>query len=123
MQTLGVSDSTPKSESRLKSLLWPSVRSGSDVDYLSIQGYWVCTLVAVVTLAFGFLASSAARNLAQVTFLTMLSGIIFLFYYLGGVGVREGIVGIGGFRSIMIFRFKICPIFLISAEQHENGNE
>ena len=99
MQTLGVSDSAPKSESRLKSLLWPSVRSGSDVDYLSIQGYWVCTLVAVVTLAFGFLASGAARNLAQVAFLAMLSGIIFLFYYLGGVGVREG----SRFAAAMVF--------------------
>ncbi len=90
MQTLGVSDSLPHSESRLKSLLWPSIRSGSDVDYLGIQGYWVCTLVAVVTLAFGLLAVGAVRSLAQAAFLAMVSSIIFLFYYLGGIGVREG---------------------------------
>ncbi len=46
MQTLGLSDSTPRTEGRLKSLFWPSVQSGSDVDYLGAQGYWVCTLVA-----------------------------------------------------------------------------
>ena len=79
MQTLGVSDSLPHSESRLKSLLWPSIRSGSDVDYLGIQGYWVCTLVAVVTLAFGLLAVGAVRSLAQAAFLAMVSSIIFLF--------------------------------------------
>jgi hypothetical protein len=37
----------PRTEGRLKSLLWPSIRNGNDVDYLGAQGYWVCALVAV----------------------------------------------------------------------------
>src|SRR6266436_4591073 len=37
MQTLGLSDSTPRSESRLKSLFWPSIQSSSDVDYLGAR--------------------------------------------------------------------------------------
>jgi hypothetical protein len=37
MQTLGLSDSMPRSESRLKSLFWPSIESSSDVDYLGAQ--------------------------------------------------------------------------------------
>lgn len=90
MQTLGVSDSLPHSESRLKSLLWPSIRSGSDVDYLGIQGYWVCTLVAVMTIVISLFSLGAAGNLMQVMIVGLTSGIFFLFFYVGGIGVREG---------------------------------
>jgi len=78
METLGLADSTPKSESRLKSLFWPSIQSGSDVDYLGTQGYWVCTIVAVVSFVF---LLAMGQPLAALSTL--------LFYYLGGVGVRE----------------------------------
>jgi hypothetical protein len=78
METLGLSDSTAPTESRLKSLFWPSIQTGTDVDYLGAQGYWVCTLVAVFS--FVFLVVSGQP----------ISGtLILLFYYLGGVGVRE----------------------------------
>src|SRR5262250_1864628 len=50
MQTLGLSDSTVRTESRLKSLFWPSIQSGADVDYLAVQGFWVCTIVGVLGL-------------------------------------------------------------------------
>ena len=43
MQTLGLSDSTVRSESRFKSLFWPSIHNGADVDYLAVQGFWVCS--------------------------------------------------------------------------------
>jgi|SRR5215510_15056557 len=78
MQTLGLSDSTPATDNRLKSLFWPSVKTASDVDYLGTQGYWICTLVAVSTFIFALVANQ------------MLFGLLYLvFYYLGGVGVRE----------------------------------
>jgi hypothetical protein len=48
------------------------------VDYLGTQGYWVCTVVAI--LSFVFLVASGH----------MIDGIFTLpFYYLGGVGVRD----------------------------------
>jgi hypothetical protein len=78
MQTLGLSDSTTRSEGRLKSLFWPSIQNGADVDYLGSQGYWVCTLVAIVSFTF-----SAATGTPVV------GAVVFLFYYLSGVGVRE----------------------------------
>jgi hypothetical protein len=78
MQTLGLSGSTPRSESRLKSLFWPSVQTSSDVDYLGAQGYWVCAVVAVFSFVF-----SVAMGHAIVGTATL------LFYFLGGVGVRE----------------------------------
>jgi hypothetical protein len=79
MQTLGLSDSTTHSESRLKSLFWPSIQSGADVDYLAVQGFWVCTIVGIMSLVF----------------LTVFAGqpvtgfLVFLTFHFGGVGVRE----------------------------------
>jgi hypothetical protein len=78
MQTLGISDSTPRSESRLKSLFWPSIESGVDVEYLAVQGYWVCSLVA----AFSFVVLLATGQ-------PILGALVFLLFHLGGVGVRE----------------------------------
>lgn len=78
MQTLGLADAGERSDSRLKSLFWPSVQSGADVDYLGAQGYWICTLIAVVSLVFSLLQG---RPFLAITFL--------LFFYFGGVGVRQ----------------------------------
>ena len=75
MQTLGLSDSTTRTESRLKSLFWPSIQSGADVDYLAVQGLWVCTIVGAMSLVF---------NHQPITGL-----LIFLLFHFGGIGVRE----------------------------------
>ncbi len=79
MQTLGLSDSTTRSDGRLKSLFWPSIQSGSDVDYLAVQGYWVCTAVGIVSLV--FLTLTAHQPI--------IGTLVFLLFHLGGVGVRE----------------------------------
>lgn len=68
----------PRSEGRIKSLLWPSVQSSSDVDYLGAQGYWVCVAVAVLS----FVVLTISGQPIMGTF-------VLLFYYLSGVGVRE----------------------------------
>lgn len=78
MQTLGLSDSTPRTESRVKSLLWPAITNEGDVDYLTQQGFWICFLVAVFTLA----VSVMTRNSFWGTFEAA-------FFFLGGIGVRE----------------------------------
>lgn len=79
MQTLGLSDSTPRSESRLKSLFWPSIQSGVDVDYLAVQGFWVCTIVGLMSFIFaGVLAGQP-----------LIGFLVLLLFHLGGVGVRE----------------------------------
>ena len=78
MQTLGLSDSVPRSENRLKSLFWPSIRSSSDVDYLGAQGYWVCAGIAMLSLV--LLAFSGKP---------VLGIFVFLVFFLGGTGVRE----------------------------------
>lgn len=78
MQTLGLSDSELRTESRLKSLFWPSIRTATDVDYLGTQGYWVCALVAVVSFI-----------LSVVTNHPIAGFFVLVYYYFGGVGVRE----------------------------------
>lgn len=79
MQTLGLSDSTPRTDGRLKSLFWPSIKTSSDVDYLGSQGLWVCSAIGV--LSFVVLALTGK---------IILGLFILLLYYLSGVGVREG---------------------------------
>ena len=78
METLGLSGAVERSDGRLKSLFWPSIQNGTDVDYLGAQGYWVCTLVAIVSFVFLVITGQPLTGLA-----------ILLFYYVGGVGVRE----------------------------------
>ena len=79
METLGLSDSMPRSDGRLKSLFWPSVQTSNDVDYLGAQGYWVCAAVAALSFILLIISDHA-----------IMATIVLLFYYLGGVGVREG---------------------------------
>jgi len=107
MQTLGLSDSTTRSESRLKSLFWPSIQSGADVDYLAVQGFWVCTIVGALTLVFQVLAGNPISGV-----------IVFLLFHFGGVGVREHNPFAAGimlayyvveFLSSMIFVFANSP--------------
>jgi hypothetical protein len=78
MQTLGLSDSTIRTESRLKSLFWPSIQSGADVDYLAVQGFWVCTIVGTLSLIFLTLAGQPVTGV-----------LVFLLFHFGGIGVRE----------------------------------
>lgn len=78
MQTLGLSDSTARTDGRLKSLFWPLIQSGADVDYLAVQGFWVCTAVGVMSFVFLALANQPIIGL-----------LVFLLFHLGGVGVRE----------------------------------
>src|SRR5260370_38597533 len=78
METLGLSGSAERSDGRLKSLFWPSIQNGTDVDYLGAQGYWVCTAVAVLSFVFLTMNGQPITGVA-----------ILLFYYVGGAGGRE----------------------------------
>jgi len=105
MQTLGLSDSDPRGEGRLKSLFWPSIQSGADVDYLGAQGYWVCAFVGVSSFLFALLQGQP-----------ILATTLLLFFYFGGVGVRERDL----FAAVIVFVFYLADalisvIFLVFA--------
>jgi hypothetical protein len=97
METLGLSDSTPRSESRIKALFWPSIETGTDVDYLGAQGYWVCTLVALVSCIFLFLSGQPIT-----------ATVVLLFYYVGGVGVRQR----NRYAAVVVFALYVADILL-----------
>jgi hypothetical protein len=77
MQSLGLSDSTPREQSWFRSLFWPSIRNDYDVDYLTRQGFWLCMIVAGLSL----LASFALRNPLAVA-------LPVAFYAMCGIGIR-----------------------------------
>jgi hypothetical protein len=78
MQTLGLSDSTPRTESRWRALFWPTIRNEGDFDYVTAQGFWICLIVAAVTLA----ASPSDGAPGFGAFEAM-------FFFLAGLGVRQ----------------------------------
>ncbi len=98
MQTLGLADSTPRSESRLKSLFWPSIQSGADVDYLGVQGYLLCTAFAILA----FLSSVAIGH-------PIAGAVAFVFYYLSGVGIRER----SRYAAGMAFVFALAELLIL----------
>jgi hypothetical protein len=79
MQILGLADSTPQPESRAKVLFWPAVRNETDVDHVTRQGFWICFVIAFVTLCVGFLLGTAAF------FLYAFQAV---FFFLSGIGIR-----------------------------------
>jgi hypothetical protein len=87
MQNLGLSSSTPETESRWKTLFWPTIRFDTDVDLITRQGFWVCTIVAALT---------AVLMVMQSQYWGLVDS---LFYFLGGIGSRRR----SRFAAIVIF--------------------
>lgn len=92
MQILGLSNSTPRTESRWKALLWPTIRNDGDFDYITEQGFWICLIVAVITFVYSVFAH--------------LPGGIFdaAFYFLAALGVRQRstVAGIAAFVAYLL---------------------
>jgi hypothetical protein len=79
MSTLGLSGPPQQEEGLVKRLLWPSVRNAHDVNLLGQQGFWICEAVAVVS-----------ATILTFTGHPILAAVTFVFYALGGFGLREG---------------------------------
>ena len=78
METLNISDQTPRSESRLKTLFWPTLENDVDVDTVTRQGFWLCVVVGVASLVFSSIVGQLAGGLIE-------GG----FFLLAGMGVRR----------------------------------
>jgi len=93
MQTLGLSPSTPRSEGRLRALFWPTIRNEADFDYITQQGFWVCAVVAFLTLL-----------VSGLTGLLALGAFEALFFFLAGMGVRERsrTAGVAAFAAYLL---------------------
>lgn len=89
MQTLDLSGSSKKSDGWLKSLLWPTVDNAWDVDYLGQQGFWICLIIGLVSLAFVAITASEVPSLAGRIGALLFGLIVFFVYFVGGMGVRQ----------------------------------
>jgi hypothetical protein len=78
MQTLGLSSSPQSTDGLFKRLFWPKIANQYDVDLVGQQGFWICSAVAVFSMAFTLFTGHA--------FVGALIGAIF---FLGGLGVRQ----------------------------------
>jgi hypothetical protein len=78
MQTLGLSDSTPRTESRTKSLFWPTIKTDSDVEHITRQGFWIGLVVGALTIVVQAFQGSIGTGFFEG-----------LFFALGGVGIRQ----------------------------------
>ncbi len=89
MQTLNLSGEPKKSDGRLKSLLWPTVDNAWDVDYLGQQGFWICIVIAIISLALILITAFEFANPSSRLVILVL-GVVFSFVFVvGGMGVRE----------------------------------
>lgn len=89
MQTLNLSGESKKSDGRLKSLFWPTVENAWDVDYLGQQGFWICLIVSILSMAFIAITASFMLNPAVRTVTLVSGGIACFVYFVGGMGVRQ----------------------------------
>jgi hypothetical protein len=79
MSTLGLSGPPQQEEGLIKRLLWPSVRNAHDVNLLGQQGFWICEAIAVLSAIFLLFTQHP-----------ILAALAFVFYALGGFGLRQG---------------------------------
>ena len=101
MQTLGLSDSTPRTEGRLKSLFWPTIATDNDVDYVTRQGFWICIVVATFTLVLSLLVVASGSLWTEFTAIALLQVV---FFFLCGVGIRviSRVAAVAAFSAYLI---------------------
>jgi hypothetical protein len=78
VESLGLASNAPRSDGRLKTLLWPTIRHDGDLEHIAEQGFWICTTLAVFTLVLGTFAGGFFAALFDAA-----------FFFLGGLGVRQ----------------------------------
>ena len=93
MSTLGLSGPPQHEEGLVKRLLWPSVRNAHDVNLLGQQGFWICEAIAVLSAA-----------ILLFTGHPILAAVAFVFYALGGFGLREASIA----AAALVFAAWVC---------------
>jgi hypothetical protein len=86
MSTLGLSGSPQPTEGLWKGLFWPTIQNANDADLAATRGFWICFALAFVSVAIG---SGGMTISIGISITTCLDLAIFMFYFLGAVGVRQ----------------------------------
>ena len=79
MQTLGLASEQKPTDGMFKRLFWPTIENQYDVDLVSVQGFWVCTVCAVLSMILLIATGNALIGI-----------VIGITFFIGGMGVREG---------------------------------
>ncbi len=122
MQTLGLSDSTPKSEGRLRSLLWPRIHSDVAASTAAQNAMYAGFVVAALTSVFVLLRITPASSLLDAVLFAALgfgvrrfsitASILALVLYVANVvtSIVHGAIGSGIVVSIIITSLFISGI-------------
>jgi hypothetical protein len=86
MSTLGLSGSPDKSDGLWRSLFWPTIENALDADLAASRGFWVCMILAFVSAPTSLSGTSISVGVEIGSHLELA---IFLFYFLGAIGVRQ----------------------------------
>jgi hypothetical protein len=86
MSTLGLSGPSRPTEGLWKSLFWPTIENANDADIAATRGFWICFALALVSAP---LNSGGITINIGISIASYLDLAIFLFYFLGAVGVRQ----------------------------------
>lgn len=105
MSTLGLDGRPQREDNIVQRIFWPSNHAG-DVDSLGQQGFWVCLLVALISAAISIFTGHPVIGL-----------LVFVFYWLGGIGVREHSVS----AAVIVALGYICALVFAIATHHMPG--
>src|SRR5579875_2450873 len=78
MQTLGLASEQKPTDGMLKRLFWPTIENQYDLDLVSVQGFWVCFVVGVLS----FVVLLVTGHFVEAPLLAFT-------YLLAATGVRE----------------------------------
>jgi hypothetical protein len=78
MQTLGLASEIKPTDGMFKRLFWPTIENQYDLDLVSVQGFWVCVVVGVLS----FVVLVATGQF-------LVGALVAITYVLGATGVRE----------------------------------
>jgi hypothetical protein len=99
MGYLGLDETPVKDDNLFQRLFWPSDHAG-ETDALGKQGFWVCWIVALISLIVLTLQGHLFIGLLQ-----------FAFFALGGVGVREHSVSAATLVAVGFWANQILGMF------------
>ena len=86
MSTLGLSGPPQQTDGLWRGLFWPTIQNAQDIDLAATRGFWICFAIA-----FGS-ATITGRNVSIEFGLNVENALdlaVFLFYFLGAIGVRQ----------------------------------
>ena len=122
MQTLGLSDSTPKSEGRLRALLWPTIVSDVAASTVGQNALYACVGVGALTIILVVLRIAPVDSLLDAALFLMLgigvrqfsmaASILALLLYVTNVAmsIAHGVIGAGGVVAVIITSLFISSV-------------